>query len=87
LRPCLPISIGSPTKHKPESEYCRATRRRLSTQPRESDVAKGQLRSNREKKKPKADKNKVKSAPAASPFAPPRLPGTHPRGKGGKTGS
>jgi hypothetical protein len=30
-------------------------------------MAKGQLRSNREKKKPKADKNKKKSALAASP--------------------
>jgi hypothetical protein len=51
------------------------------------NVAKGQLRSNREKKKPKADKNKVKAAPAASPFASPRVPGTHPRGKGGKASS
>jgi hypothetical protein len=50
-------------------------------------VAKGQLRSNREKKKPKADKNKVKAAPAASPFAPMRAPAIHPRGKGSKTGS
>jgi hypothetical protein len=56
-------------------------------QPRESDVAKGQLRSNREKKKPKADKNKVKAAPAASPFAPMRAPAVHPRGKGAKTDS
>ena len=31
-------------------------------------MAKGQLRSSREKKKPKAEKNKKKSAPAASPF-------------------
>ena len=31
-------------------------------------MAKGQLWSNREKKKPKADKNKKKSVPAASPF-------------------
>jgi len=31
-------------------------------------MAKGQLRSNREKKKPKADKNKKKGAPAASSF-------------------
>lgn len=30
-------------------------------------MAKGQLRSNREKKKPKADKNKKKSMPATSP--------------------
>jgi hypothetical protein len=33
-------------------------------------MAKGQMRSNREKKKPKADKNKKKGAPAASPFTP-----------------
>ena len=31
-------------------------------------MAKGQLRSNREKKKPKAEKNKKKSAPVASAF-------------------
>jgi hypothetical protein len=36
---------------------------------REDNVAMGQLRSGREKKKPKAEKNKKKkSAPAASPF-------------------
>jgi hypothetical protein len=40
-------------------------------------MAKGQLRSNREKKKPKADKNKKKGAPAASPFMP-----SPPAGKG-----
>jgi len=39
-------------------------------------MAKGQLRSNREKKKPKADKNKKKNAPATpSPFTPVRLTG------------
>ncbi|HET8919912.1 MAG TPA: hypothetical protein VFN27_09555 [Xanthobacteraceae bacterium] len=32
-------------------------------------MAKGQLRSNREKKKPKQDKNKKKGAEAPSPFA------------------
>jgi hypothetical protein len=34
-------------------------------------MAKGQMRSNKEKKKPKADKNKdkKKGGPAASPFA------------------
>lgn len=31
-------------------------------------MAKGQMRSNREKKKPKADKNKKKGAPATSSF-------------------
>jgi hypothetical protein len=37
---------------------------------REDKMAKGQLRSNREKKKPKAEKNKKKKgAPADSPFA------------------
>ena len=32
-------------------------------------MAKGQLRSNREKKKPKADKNKSKTSMPASPWA------------------
>jgi hypothetical protein len=41
----------------------------------EDDVAKGQIRSNREKKKPKADKNNAKAAPVASPFASLRLTG------------
>jgi hypothetical protein len=36
----------------------------------EDDMAKGQLRSNREKKKPKADKNKSKISIPASPWAP-----------------
>ena len=47
----------------------------MFTHSREDKVAKGQLRSNREKKKPKADKDKKKSAPAVSPFAPTRLTG------------
>jgi hypothetical protein len=47
-------------------------------------VAKGQLRSNREKKKPKADKSKIKAAPAASPFASTRPPGKPAQGTGGK---
>ena len=34
----------------------------------EEDMAKGQLRSNREKKKPKADKNKSKTSKPASPW-------------------
>ena len=65
----------------------RESLRAVSAQPREINVAKGQLRSNREKKKPKADKNKVKAPPAASPFAAPRFVGTQPRGKDGKTSS
>jgi len=32
-------------------------------------MAKGQMRSNKEKKKPKQDKNKLKGADAPSPFA------------------
>jgi len=41
-----------------------------SRKQREDKMAKGQLRSGREKKKPKAEKNrKKKSAPAASPFS------------------
>jgi hypothetical protein len=38
------------------------------------------MRSNREKKKPKADKNKKKGAPAASPFTPARATGKDARG-------
>ena len=43
-------------------------------------MAKGQMRSNREKKKPKADKNK-KKAPAVSPFMSVPLIGKGPAGK------
>jgi hypothetical protein len=39
-------------------------------------MAKGQLRSNREKKKPKAEKNKKKSAPVPSAFERVRMIGT-----------
>lgn len=38
-------------------------------------MAKGQMRSGREKKKPKADKNKTKITPTVSPFASARFPG------------
>jgi hypothetical protein len=41
----------------------------------ETDMAKGQMRSNREKKKPKADKSKKKDEAPASPFASSRVPG------------
>jgi hypothetical protein len=40
----------------------------------EDDMANREQRSNREKKKPKADKNKKKDAPLASPFASVRNP-------------
>jgi hypothetical protein len=56
----------------------------VSAQPWEDDMAKGQVRSNREKKKPKADKNKTKAAPAVSPFASSRPPGSGSSGGGGK---
>jgi hypothetical protein len=59
----------------------------MATEPWEDDVAKGQLRSNREKKKPKADKSKIKDAPAASPFASPRIPGKPAQGYGTKKNS
>jgi hypothetical protein len=41
----------------------------ISAEPEEYDMANRQQRSNREKKKPKADKNKTKSTAPASPFA------------------
>ena len=44
-------------------------------------MAKGQMRSNREKKKPKADKNKKKDAPPPSPFTPARPTGKDPGGR------
>jgi hypothetical protein len=47
----------------------------------EDTVAKGQMRSNREKKKPKADKNKKKDVAAASPFTPVRMTGKDAGGK------
>ena len=41
-----------------------------TTETQEADMAKGQMRSNKEKKKPKQDKNKKKGgAPTPSPFA------------------
>jgi hypothetical protein len=40
-----------------------------STSAREVVMAKGQMRSNKEKKKPKADKNLKKGAAVANPFA------------------
>jgi len=50
----------------------------------ENDMAKGQLRSNREKKKPKADKNKLKISIPASPWAPAQLLPTSTRPSTGK---
>jgi hypothetical protein len=47
----------------------------------EDEMAKGQMRSNREKKKPKADKNKKKGAPAPSPFTPVQFTGKSPSGR------
>ncbi len=47
-------------------------------------MAKGQMRSNKEKKKPKQDKNKKKGGAAPSPFASgqaPGQPGHNPFGK------
>lgn len=43
---------------------------------------KGPNERNPREKRPKADKSKVKAAPAISPFASARFPGIHPRGEG-----
>jgi hypothetical protein len=48
------------------------------------EMAKGQLRSNREKKKPKADKNKSKTSIPASPWAPTQFQPTSARPSTGK---
>jgi hypothetical protein len=50
----------------------------------EDKMAKGQKRSNREKKKPKADKNKANSEPTLSPFGSAQLKGNPPKGAPGK---
>jgi hypothetical protein len=56
----------------------------LSTGRREIVMAKGQMRSNKEKKKPKQDKNKKDKGAAASPFtAGQGQPGQNPYGKKG----
>ena len=52
-----------------------------SPQAKEDKVAKGQLRSNREKKKPKAEKNKKQSAPVPSVFERVRMIGKDVSGK------
>jgi hypothetical protein len=49
-------------------------RHRLSTGRKEIAMAKGQMRSNKEKKKPKADKNLKKGGAAPSPFASGKTP-------------
>jgi hypothetical protein len=47
-------------------------------QHQEGDMAKGQMRPQKEKKKPKKNKDKKKGAPAPSPFAPGQGPGKPP---------
>jgi len=42
------------------------------------------MRSNREKKKPKADKSKIKAGPTVSPFASARFPGKAAQANGSK---
>jgi hypothetical protein len=53
--------------------YCRRAPH-LSTRRKEIIMAKGQMRSNKEKKKPKADKNLKKGGAAPSPFASGKTP-------------
>ena len=96
MRPCLPISTGLLlSRNSQDTRYADSTETltlgvvrnapdRIGATPGRHEVAKGQMKSNREKKKPKADKNKVKAAAPVSPFAPARS-GNQPRGKGGKS--
>jgi len=68
-----------------ESRYARATQVRVCLNPKlENAMAKGQMRSSREPKKPKADKNKKKVKAAASLLpspTPQRKPFPAPKGK------
>jgi hypothetical protein len=50
------------------------SRRTFQPGARENVMAKGQMRSNKEKKKPKADKNLKKGGAAPSPFAAGKTP-------------
>jgi hypothetical protein len=49
--------------------YARPFTYRITIEDLEVTMAEGQMRSNREKKKPKQDKNKKKGAEASSPLA------------------
>ena len=60
---------------------CGQAKRRIHLKRKEDKVAKGQLRSNREKKKPKAEKNKKKSASVPSVFERVRMIGKDASGK------
>jgi hypothetical protein len=60
---------------------CGQAKRRIHRKRREDKVAKGQLRSNREKKKPKAEKNKKKSASVPLAFERVRMIGKDASGK------
>jgi hypothetical protein len=60
---------------------CGQAKRRIHRKRREDTAAKGQLRSNREKKKPKAEKNKKKSAPVPLAFERVRMIGKEASGK------
>jgi hypothetical protein len=63
--------------------YHPAAPRLFNQAPREFVMAKGQMRSNKEKKKPKADKNLKKGGAAPSPFASGKTPaGQAPNKKG-----
>jgi hypothetical protein len=59
-------------RHRPTAlhvhRWCAGDLSAAFTPTREDKVAKGQLRSNREKKKPKAEKSKKKGAPVPSPL-------------------
>jgi hypothetical protein len=58
-----------PLYKRPRICYHRAAPPLSTGRSRESVMAKGQMRSNKEKKKPKADKNLKKGGAAPSPFA------------------
>jgi len=60
---------------------CGQAKRRIHRKRSEDDVAKGQLRSNREKKKPKAEKNKKKGTSVPSVFERVRMIGKDASGK------
>jgi hypothetical protein len=78
----LPRQWPTVVRFIPAIQQCeQRTKRRINRKRREDTVAKGQLRSNREKKKPKAEKNKKQSAPVPSVFERVRMIGKDASGK------
>jgi hypothetical protein len=66
------LALGA--RYTPPANMLSSPPRKPSTSAREIAMAKGQMRSNKEKKKPKADKNIKKGGATPSPFSSGKTP-------------